>query len=93
MCTYLTERLVLEGSAKSGERWTPVDSASVYFDHPVHANAEHSVNLDFFGDGQPGRDGARARRVALELTPAAARELAAAIERVLASAPARILAG
>jgi hypothetical protein len=89
MCTYLTERLAVEGSGKSGERWTAVSSASVYFDHPVHASAEHSVNLDFFDN----RDGAPARRVALELTPSTARELAAAIERVLASAPAEILAG
>jgi hypothetical protein len=89
MCTYLTERLAIEGSAKSGDRWTPVSSSSVYFDHPVHANAEHSVNLDYFDN----RDGGPARRVALELTPSAARELAAAIERVLASAPAEIVAG
>lgn len=89
MCTYLTERLPVEGSAKAGERWGPVSAASVYFDHPVHANAEHSVNLDFFDN----RDGAPARRVALELTPGAARELAAAIERVLASAPAELTAG
>lgn len=89
MCTYLTERLAVEGSAKAGERWTAVNSASVYFDHPVHANAEHSVNLDFFDD----REGAPARRVALELTPGAARELAAAIERVLASAPAELAGG
>ncbi len=83
MCTYLTERLAVEGSAKSGERWAAVSSASVYFDHPVHANVEHSVNLDFF-DSQGGGP---ARRVALELTPTAARELALAIERVLASGP------
>ena len=89
MCTYLTARMVVEGSAKSGERWGEVTSASVYFDHPVHANAEHSVNLDFFDN----RDGGPARRVALELTPVTARELAAAIERVLASAPAEIVAG
>jgi uncharacterized protein DUF6295 len=88
MCTYLTERLAVEGSAKSGDRWGVVATASVYFDHPVHANAEHSVNVDFFDNG----DGSPARRVALELTPAAARQLAAAIERVLASAPAEIVA-
>lgn len=88
MCTYLTERLAVEGSAKSGERWAHVNSASVYFDHPVHANAEHSVNLDFF----ESRDGAPVRRVALELTPDAARELAAAIGRVLASAPSELVA-
>jgi hypothetical protein len=89
VCTYLTERFAVEGSAKSGERWSAVSSASVYFDHPVHAYAEHSVNLDFFDH----RDGSPARRVALELTPSAARELAAAIERVLASAPAELTTG
>jgi Family of unknown function (DUF6295) len=54
----------------------------VYFDHPVHAPAEHTLNIDF-------RNPARgpAARVAVELTAESARELARAIEATLASAP------
>ena len=54
--------------------------ATVYYDHPVHAQAEHTLNIDFT-DGRPGH------RVAVELTAASARELVTAIEAALASAP------
>jgi hypothetical protein len=82
MCTYLTQRLVIEGSGKFADGWAPVRSATVYFDHPVHAMADHTINIDFFA----GAD-ADTRRLAVELTPAAARRLAAAIEAAIASAP------
>lgn len=82
MCTYLTEHVVLDGSGKFADGWAPVRHATVYFDHPVHAMAEHTINIDFY----TGAD-ADTRRLAVELTPVAARELAAAIERAIASAP------
>jgi hypothetical protein len=54
----------------------------VYFDHPVHAMAEHTLNIDFADPSKgPGA------RVAVELTAASARELASAIQAALASAP------
>jgi hypothetical protein len=75
MCTYYTERVTLHASSgKGAEGWFPVSSASVYYDHPVHAPAEHTVNIDFLN---PERG--PAARVAVELDPQSARDLAHAI--------------
>ncbi|MHB1569401.1 MAG: DUF6295 family protein [Solirubrobacteraceae bacterium] len=88
MCTYATVKTQLQGSAKGPESsWFSVTDATVYFDHPVHAMAEHTLNIDF---AAPQRG--PAARVAVELTAASARELAAAIEAALASAPAELRA-
>jgi hypothetical protein len=86
MCTYLTERVAVSGSGKGAAGWFPVTDASVYFDHPVHAPAEHTLNIDFLN---PDR-GASAR-VAVELSPQSARELAAAITATLDAAPPGII--
>ncbi len=63
-----------------------MSDASVYFDHPVHAGAEHTLNIDLLN---PSR-GAGAR-VAVELDPGSARALAEAILETLASVPAALL--
>jgi hypothetical protein len=86
MCTYATVRTALEGSAKgageTGSKWFHVTDGTVYFDHPVHAMADHTLNIDFANPSLgPGA------RVAVELTAASARELVSAIEAALASAP------
>ena len=82
MCTYLTEKVPISGSAKGPSGWFGVTDASVYFDHPVHAQAEHTLNIDFLcpGDGP-------AARVAVELTAESARALVKAIQATLDSAP------
>jgi hypothetical protein len=87
MCTYQTELFEVAGSGKGPGDWLRVTDASVYVDHPVHAMAGHTVNIDL-------RDPAKgpAARVALELHPDAARSLAEAILRSLAAVPARVLA-
>jgi hypothetical protein len=82
MCTYLTERIEVTGSGKGAAGWFALSDATVYFDHPQHASAEHTLNIDFLNlDNGPGA------RVAVELTAASARALARAIEASLASAP------
>jgi hypothetical protein len=87
MCTYATVRTAVDGSAKGpGGPWFRLTDATVYFDHPVHAMAEHTLNIDFAAPA----DGPGAR-VAVELTAAAARELVVAIEAALASAPPALL--
>jgi hypothetical protein len=78
MCTYLTETLTVSGSAKGPQGWFRATDASVYFDHPTHALADHTLNVDV---RRPG-DGS-AQRVALELTADSARNLAETILRVL----------
>jgi hypothetical protein len=82
MCTYITETLAIEGSGKGANGWFGVTDASVYFDHPVHAQAAHTLNIDFL---RPA-DGPSAR-VAVELTRESARALVKAIESVLDAVP------
>ena len=78
MCTYLTEHVEITGSGKGASGWFPLSGASVYLDHPVHAAAEHTLNIDFLN---PSRG--PSARVAVELDPDAARRLAAAITAAL----------
>jgi len=86
MCTYTTERAVIDGSAKGPNgSWFRVTDATVYFDHPVHAMAEHTLNLDL---ADPARG--PSARVAVELSAASARDLVAAIQAALAAAPAEL---
>ncbi len=47
MCTYETEHVSMQGSAKGPSGWFDVTTATVYFDHPVHAPFVHSLNIDF----------------------------------------------
>lgn len=83
MCTYSTYAEKITGSAKGpGGAWMAVSDVTVYFDHPVHAMATHTVNIDV---ADPSRG--PAARVALELTPASARRLMAAIGAALDSVP------
>ncbi len=86
MCTYATVRVPVEGSGKGPNgSWLRVTDATVYFDHPVHALAEHTVNIDL-ADPDKGPSA----RIALELTAESARHLVTAIQDALASAPAAL---
>jgi uncharacterized protein DUF6295 len=82
MCTYLTESITATGSGKGANGWFGLSEVNVYFDHPVHAPADHTLNIDF---ANPGKG--PAARVAVELTAATARELVRAIEATLAAVP------
>ena len=87
MCTYATVQEPVSGSAKgAGGDWLGVTRATVYFDHPVHALADHTVNIDL---ADPSRG--PSARVAIELTAESALRLAAAIEAALASVPPELL--
>jgi hypothetical protein len=87
MCTYTTETAAMDGSAKGpGSSWFHVTDATVYFDHPVHAMSDHTLNIDLADPAQgPGA------RVALELSASSARDLVAAIEAALATVPQELL--
>jgi hypothetical protein len=80
VCTYWTEQLGVTGSAKGPDGWFALRTATVYFDHPVHAMAEHTLNIDFADPAQ-----GPSARVAVELDADAARALVTAITRALAS--------
>jgi hypothetical protein len=80
VCTYTTERVTVSGSGRGQLGWVELTEATVYFDHPQHTPAEHTLNLDFLSSSAgPGA------RVALELTVDSARALAQALDTVLAS--------
>jgi hypothetical protein len=86
VCTYTTEHAKVTGSGKGKDGWFALTDATVYYDHPVHAQAEHTLNIDLANPSAvPGS------RIALELTAGSARELVAAIERALAAVPSEML--
>jgi len=82
MCTYVTEKVPVDGSGKGTPGWFPLTDAVVYVDHPQHAPYEHTVNIDFINPGL-----GPSARVAVELTEEAARALVHAIHTALAAAP------
>jgi hypothetical protein len=74
VCTYITRTVPVAGSAKGADGWFAATSATVYYDHPVHAPDAHTVNIDFLA---PERG--PASRIAVELSLDSARELLAAL--------------
>ena len=80
MCTYITEKATIFGSAKGPSGWMSVDTANVYYDHPYHAPLEHALNIDFVNESAGA-----GQRVAVELSPESARELVRKILAALAS--------
>ncbi len=87
MCTYVTEKISATGSAKGPAGWFAITDASVYFDHPVHAMADHTLNIDFLAPAK-----GPSARVAVELTAETAQALVTAIQAAFASVPAGLLA-
>jgi hypothetical protein len=86
MCSYTTVGTPVAGSAKGPNgSWFHVTDATVYFDHPVHALDDHTLNVDL---ADPSRG--PSARVAVELSAASARALVAAIQQTLDSAPAEL---
>ncbi|WP_163568285.1 DUF6295 family protein [Fodinicola feengrottensis] len=85
MCTYLTEKIEIDGSGKGATGWFGCTCATVYIDHPVHAPYAHTVNIDILNPAL-----GPSARVALELTEESALALANAIHAALAAAPAGI---
>jgi hypothetical protein len=83
MCTMIAKQIKIEGSGKGTSGWFTLKEADVSYDHPFDAPFEHSLNLDFVNEAM----GVGAR-VAVELSPEAARELVAAIQAVLSQAEA-----
>ena len=49
MCTYATVQTERRAAAPRARRrrGSTSPTATVYFDHPVHAMAEHTLNIDF----------------------------------------------
>jgi hypothetical protein len=88
VCTYQTELLAMKGSGKgpNGE-WLRLTDATVYVDHPFHATATHTLNVDLRAPAL-----GPSARIALELHPTEARALAESILRSLDAVPEAVLA-
>jgi hypothetical protein len=82
MCTYQTHKIQISGSGKAKMGWISLKEATVYVDHPVHLQQDHSVNIDFIDPAK-----GPSARVAVELTEEAALALADAIREAIAAAP------
>lgn len=81
MCTMIVHQKKIEGSGKGTGGWFDLGEVNVSYDHPFHIRLEHALNIDFVNEAQgPGA------RVAVELTPDAARALAQTILETLAEA-------
>ena len=70
----IAEKIDVQGSGKGPQGWFTLRQAYVSYDHPYNLDVEHALNLDFVNEAQ----GVGAR-VAVELTPEAARRLAVGI--------------
>ena len=75
MCTYVTEHAEIKGSGRGHKGWFKLTGARVYYDHPFHSQADHTLNIDFVNEDL-GLDA----RVPVELSAESARELIRAIE-------------
>ena len=83
MCTMISQQITIEGSGKGKVGWFTLRQANVSYDHPFDAPYEHALNIDFVNEALgPGA------RVAVELSPEAARALVETIQAVLAKAQA-----
>ncbi len=82
MCTYRTDRVLLEGSGKGANGWFELKAATVYFDHPVSAPMEHALNIDFVNP-----ELGPSARVAVELDRESALALARAITLMVEGSP------
>ena len=83
MCTMIAQQIPIQGSGKGREGWFDLGQATVSYDHPFHAAAEHALNIDFVNEAfGPGA------RVAVELDAEAARALVRTILAVLDEADA-----
>ena len=74
----IVENARITGSGKGSNGWFQVNQAHVSFDHPVSAQLDHALNIDFVNESL----GLNAR-VAVELSPESAFRLIEAIKNAL----------
>ena len=81
MCTMIVKHAKIWGSGKGANGWFTLREVNVSYDHPFHFHLEHSLNIDFVNAAE-----GPSARVAVELTPEAARQLAMTILATLEKA-------
>lgn len=78
MCSGSIEVREISGSAKGAGGWFPLEKVQVSYDHPFMAQVDEAVLVDMVNSKLgPGA------RIAMELSPRAAKELIAMIEEAL----------
>lgn len=78
MCSWITERAEVMAYGKGASDWIPLNTAIVYYDHPVSAPLDHALIIDFLDQSKgPGA------RVAVEMSRESAVALIRAIEAAL----------
>ena len=85
MCTNIVEKIEVTGSGKGSAGWFKLREANVSFDHPLNAQLEHALGIDFVNEDEGWE-----KRVAVELSPESARSLMNAIEAALSRGEADI---
>ena len=81
MCTMISTKTPITGSAKGAAGWFPVSQANVGFDHATHAPLDHALLLDFVNP-----DLGASARVAVELDLASGKALVAQLQAAIAAA-------
>ena len=87
MCTNIVEGAQISAWGKGPRGWFDVKQVSVSFDHPYRAPLEHAINIDFLNEAE----GVSAR-LAVELTPASAKDLIRVLQAALARGEAQGIA-
>ena len=82
MCTSTAGQTPVPGSGDGSDGWFSLRTASVYYDHPMHTPALHTLNIDFANPAE-----GPSARVAVELTAQSALALVDAIRAALAAVP------
>ncbi|MBV8084890.1 MAG: hypothetical protein JO247_08740 [Chloroflexi bacterium] len=83
MCTMICMQAAIKGEGKGAGGWFPVTQANLGFDHPTHAQAEHSLLIDFVNP-----DMGPTARVGLEIDIASGKELVAQLQAAIEAAEA-----
>ena len=81
MCTMISARVPVAGSARSAGGWTDVAEATLSYDHATHVWSDHALRIDFVPRGAPATD-----RVAIELDLASGRSLVSRLQEIIAAA-------
>jgi len=83
MCTMISMHTEVYGEAKGADGWFPVTQCNFGFDHPTHAQAEHSLLIDFVNPAL-----GPTARVGLEIDIASGRRLIAQLQAAIEAAEA-----
>jgi hypothetical protein len=81
MCTMIAMQAQMKGEAKGAEGWFPLTQVNFGFDHPTHAQAEHSLLIDFVNPAM-----GPTARVGLEIDIASGKALMAQLQAAIEAA-------